>query len=64
MEVELRLKLLEIAQRDVGRLRELTQQPADECRQTVSVLADRLGNTLKTLQDVARREAADCKQHS
>jgi hypothetical protein len=64
MDVELRLELLEIAQRDVDRLRELTHRPADECRQTVSVVADRLGDILKTLHDVARREAADRNKHS
>jgi hypothetical protein len=58
MEVELRLKLLEMAQRDVERLLQVADQPADECRQTVSVVAGRLSSTLKLLQDVARREAA------
>ena len=55
-EIKLRLKLLEMAQRDVDRLRELTGKSADECRQTVSVVASRLANTLKTLQDIAGRD--------
>ena len=58
-QLEIRKKLLDMAQRDVDRLLELTHKPADECRQTVSVIADRLGHTLKTLRDIASRDAAN-----
>jgi hypothetical protein len=57
-QLELRQQLLEMAQRDVDRQRELTHKPADECRQTVSVIADRLGHTITTLRDIASRDAA------
>ena len=58
-QLELRVKLLDMAQRDVNRLRELAEKPADECRQTVSVVANRLGNTLKTLREIASRDLAE-----
>jgi hypothetical protein len=57
-QLELRQNLLEMAQRDVDRLHNLAGKPVDECRQTVSVVADRLGHTLKTLREIARRDAA------
>jgi hypothetical protein len=58
-ELQLRKNLLKMAQNDVERLQSLVHKPADECRQTVSVVAARLGATLKSLQNIVDRELAE-----
>jgi hypothetical protein len=52
-----RLKLLEMAKRDINHLRELRDLPADDCHQLVTVIADRLAHTVQVLEDDTHRLA-------
>jgi len=52
-----RLKLLEMAKRDISHLRELRDLPADDCHQMVTVIADRLAHTVQVLEDDTHRLA-------